>query len=293
MRRNPQYRLPVSALVAFWLLTSATSGVAADPSFYINLFSMVEVGSIEGFPADVKKILGRQNIGAGGIADRWEKFNATDVVDNHLPMRRFITGGSGTVFAVVAYEQGGRGHSIRAATFGMRRSGWVMEGQWTLQEKPYDLRGLLQLIENQINPTHQTVARPIRRENPLRELNINEDEVLEIQSAALQVYPGSIVNISGVVTGCPCEDGLGCSDQVWIVAHKPGYSQGLQMSRVNGHWGIGVVQQWWLNFDKLGALRVTSREAYDKALKNLYDSYPACVNKPTSSTQETASRPYS
>jgi hypothetical protein len=33
MRRNPQYSLPVSALVAFWLLTSATSGIAADPSF--------------------------------------------------------------------------------------------------------------------------------------------------------------------------------------------------------------------------------------------------------------------
>jgi hypothetical protein len=86
---------------------------------------------------------------------------------------------------------------------------------WTLQEKPYDLRGLLQLIENQINPTHQTVTRPIRREDSLRELNISEDEVREIQSAALQVSPGSIVNISGVVTGCPCEDGLGCSDQVW------------------------------------------------------------------------------
>jgi hypothetical protein len=55
MRRNLQYSLPVSALVAFWLLTSATSGIAADPSFYVNLFSMVEVGSIEGFPADVKK----------------------------------------------------------------------------------------------------------------------------------------------------------------------------------------------------------------------------------------------
>jgi hypothetical protein len=69
---------------------------------------MVEVGSIEGLPRDVKKILGRQNTGAEAIADRWEKFNATDVVDDHLPMRRFISGGSGTVFAVVAYEQGGR-----------------------------------------------------------------------------------------------------------------------------------------------------------------------------------------
>jgi hypothetical protein len=280
MRRNPQYGLPVSALVAFWLLISATSSVAADPSLYINRFSMVEVGSVEGLPKDVKEILGRQNTGAEGIADKWEKFSATDVVDNHLPMRRFITGGSGTVFAVVAYEQGGRGYSIQAATFGMHGSGWVKEGQWTLQEKPYDLRGLLQLIDDKTNMTHQRIARPIRRENPLRELNISEDEVHEIQSAVLQVSPGSIVNISGVVTGCPCEDGQGCSDQVWIVAHKPGYSQGLQLSRVNGHWGIGVVQQWWLNFDKLGELRGTSPEAYSKALKSLYDSYPACVNKP-------------
>jgi hypothetical protein len=282
----------MSALVAYWLLAWPTNSVAVDPAFYMSVFHMVEVVSIAGLPKDVKELLGRQKAGADGIAEKWEKFNAADVVDNHLPTRRFITGGVGPLFAVVAYEQGGRAHSIHAATFEMRASGWFKVDQWTLQEKPYDLRELLLAIDRQTNPTARRVTRPARRDGPLRELNISDGEVREIQSAALQVYPGAIVNISGVVTGCPCEEGPGCTDQVWIVAHKPGQSQGLQLSRFNGHWSIGVVQQWWLDFDKVAGLRVRS-PAQNQALKDLYDSYPVCVDESTSSTPEAAPRPHS
>jgi hypothetical protein len=49
---------------------------------------------------------------------------------------------------------------------------------------------------------------------------IRSEEVREIQAAAHGVVPGALVNISGVVTGCPCEDGTGWSDQVWIVAYR-------------------------------------------------------------------------
>ena len=108
-------------------------------------------------------------------------------------------------------------------------------------------------------------------------------------SIALAVVPGAIVNISGVVTGCSCEEGSACSDQVWVVAHRSGYSQGLELSRVNGHWGVGVVQQWWLNFQELQVVRATSPSTYNQALQNLYDSYPACTDK-AGATQEILSR---
>ena len=283
MRRNPRYELLLSALAAYLftalLITLATPIVAADMSFPADTSSLVEVRSIEGLPTDVKKILGRQKIGVEGIADKWEKFNTTDVMRDQLPVRRFITGGAGPRSALVAYEQGGRGYSIQAAAFALERSGWLKVGEWTLHENPYTLRGLLQLVDSQQYPNRPAIMRPIRRDGPLRELNVSDEEVREIQSIALNVLPGSIVNISGVVSGCSCEEGSSCSDQVWIVAHRPGHSQGLQLSRVNGHWGIGVVQQWWLNFEELQVVRRTAPEVYDEALHNLYESYPVCVNK--------------
>jgi hypothetical protein len=52
---------------------------------------------------------------------------------------------------------------------------------------------------------------PARRDGPLRAVDVSDDEVREMQAVALQVQPDSILNISGVVTGCPCEDGPACS----------------------------------------------------------------------------------
>ena len=43
-----------------------------------------------------------------------------------------------------------------------------------------------------------------------------------------------IVNISGVVEGCPCEDGSTCTDQVWILASRPNQTVGLLLSKVGG-----------------------------------------------------------
>ena len=71
--------------------------------------------------------------------------------------------------------------------------------------------------------------------------------------------------------------------QVWVVAHRPGHSQGLQLSRVNGHWGISVVQQWWLNFEELQVVRTTAPDAYAESLQNLYARYPVCTNPPADS----------
>jgi hypothetical protein len=69
------------------------------------------------------------------------------------------------------------------------------------------------------------------------------------------LLPDAIVNISGVVTGCACEDGPACSDQVWVVAYRPEWSKGLELSKINGHWTVGPLQQWWLDYEKLEAER--------------------------------------
>ena len=284
MARKHQFDLSLSALAAYLLaallISLATPLAAADVPFPVDTRSLVEVGSIEALPADVKRMLGRQNTGVEGIADKWDRFNATDVTYNQLPMRRFIAGGAGPGSAVVAYEQGGRGYSIQAAAFALARSGWVKAGQWTLPDNPHTLRGLLQLVDSQHYPNQPAMMRPVRRDGPLRELNVSDDEVREIQSISFAVLPGAMVNISGVVTGCPCEEGPACSDQVWVVAHRPGRSQGLQLSRVNGHWGISVVQQWWLNFEELQVVRATAPDVYAESLQNLYASYPVCTNPP-------------
>lgn len=120
--------------------------------------------------------------------------------------------------------------------------------------------------------------RPGRRDGPLRYQNISDEEVREIQAAAAEVVPKALVNISGVTTGCPCEDGPQCSDQVWIVAYRPDRSFGLLLSKVNKHWVIGPVQRWWLRYDSLRSRErnPASYAAYLEAERRLIEGFPAC-----------------
>jgi hypothetical protein len=87
-----------------------------------------------------------------------------------------------------------------------------------------------------------------------------------------------ILNIAGVVTGCPCEEGLQCTDQVWVVVSRPGGSVGLLLSRIDRHWMIGPVQRWWLKYDELRARMRTERDYYGlrAAEEKLLEQFPAC-----------------
>jgi tetratricopeptide (TPR) repeat protein len=138
-------------------------------------------------------------------------------------------------------------------------------------------------------------TRPTRRDGPLREVNLSDEEVREIQAAAHGVVPEALVNISGVVSGCPCEDGAGCSDQVWIVAHRPGLMKGLQLSRMGGHWAVGPVQQWWLEFEDFESRFASAmagrmerqkfqeeRQRLSEERQKLYDKFPACASDSSS-----------
>jgi hypothetical protein len=110
------------------------------------------------------------------------------------------------------------------------------------------------------------IIRPQRRDGPLRYNNISDDEVREIQSAASEVVGNVMVQIGGVTTGCPCEDGPTCTDQVWVeteVHHKP---FGLLLSKIQNHWVIGPVQRWWWLYEK----------ADDEEQKKLLGELSAC-----------------
>jgi hypothetical protein len=92
-------------------------------------------------------------------------------------------------------------------------------------------------------------VRPRRPHGRLREANVSDVEVREIVVVIRQRYPGAIVNISGVTSDCPCQDGPACDSQVWVVADRDGSSNGLLLSRIGGHWTIGPVQEWWLEYE--------------------------------------------
>jgi hypothetical protein len=121
----------------------------------------------------------------------------------------------------------------------------------------------------------------------MRAMNITDEEVREVQAAALDVVPRSIINIGTVTTGCPCEDGPGCSDQVWIVATNSSRTTGLLLSRIRGTWVVGPVQAWWLRFNEFwgrqGGYR--SWNTLDATYSKLLDEMPFCA----STTDERAS----
>ena len=143
--------------------------------------------------------------------------------------------------------------------------------------------------ENKWRRIHQ--SRPHRLEGPLRYDNISDIEVREIEKEVREIMPGAIVNISGVTTGCPCEDGPKCTDQVWIVAYRPERSTGLMLSKIDGHWRVGPVQSWWLRYSELHEqLRATLRlrgpdllakyRRFGEEQQKLSDSFPPCVGQP-------------
>lgn len=134
--------------------------------------------------------------------------------------------------------------------------------------------------------------RPRRRDTPLRELNISDNEVREIQVVAAKYVPKVLLNISPVVAGCPCEEGPQCTEQVFIVAEKPQSSVGLQLSRVKNAWQLGVVQEWWLRFDALTADRnKMDYQKYLSVLNELYRDFPMCVGELVPAENTTASTP--
>ena len=92
--------------------------------------------------------------------------------------------------------------------------------------------------------------------------------------------PKVLLNISPVVSGCPCEEGPQCTDQVYIVAQTSQNSRGLQLSRVRNAWVVGTVQQWYLKYEEL-LTREPKMNYLDvmRAESELYREFPVCVGE--------------
>jgi hypothetical protein len=112
--------------------------------------------------------------------------------------------------------------------------------------------------------------------------NISDEEVREVQEAALQVYPDFIVVISGVTDGCACEEGRQCSAQVGLALNRNNVTRSLLLSRINGHWKVGAVQSWWLQYREFERThpRPTNWDAlqdWERERQALLRHYPACA----------------
>src|SRR3954462_5331219 len=86
-------------------------------------------------------------------------------------------------------------------------------------------------------------VRPQRRDTPLRALNITDDEMREVQVVTSRYLPRAFVNVGPVVTGCPCEEGPDCKDQLYVMATSNGTTLGLQLSKGRNGWVVGEVQK--------------------------------------------------
>ena len=138
---------------------------------------------------------------------------------------------------------------------------------------------------------------PDRRNTPLREVNISDEEIREVEVLTRKYLPRAYVNISPVVTDCPCEEGPMCSAQVYVVAQTAEKTRGLQLSQMKGRWDVGAVQKWWMRRE--GVVRQHTGNTFlddylfQKAVNELYEEFPVCAEQalPASQTASATQTP--
>jgi hypothetical protein len=138
------------------------------------------------------------------------------------------------------------------------------------------------------------VKAPKRRDEPLRELNLTDEEIREIQAATKNYLPAAYLNISPVVTGCACEDGPDCKEQVYVLADAGASAKGLQLSRIKNAWTVSALQQWWVNYGRLEARRKQMEWIeYERALISLAHEFPMCAEnlKPRAAPSTAQAKP--
>jgi len=105
---------------------------------------LAEIGSLAGLPEPVRELLGRNRQKFLSIADRHEKFNATDVVYDDRPMRRFALAGRNADCVLVAIERGGIGYWIELLKFEKEGETWRQTQRGALGRLPFNTRDLEQ-----------------------------------------------------------------------------------------------------------------------------------------------------
>jgi hypothetical protein len=132
----------VIASVLASLLSSFSLVVAAQQHSVCAGRPLIEARSLEALPPQLNSLLGRDRGDLEGIADRNGKFNVTDVVDNKLPMRRFVLAGLSASCAIVAVERGGRAHTYEVVAFEQTNAKWRVAQRWSINAAPRSLQEL-------------------------------------------------------------------------------------------------------------------------------------------------------
>jgi hypothetical protein len=104
-----------------------------------------EVRTLVDLPPAIRSGLGGNGSGLDAIADRGGCFNATDVVHDSCPMRRFVVAGTDGEAWLVALEQGGRGYHVQVLLFSSP-AGAAPNQKWVLFERPAALKDVVRQI---------------------------------------------------------------------------------------------------------------------------------------------------
>lgn len=124
------------------LLANPWIASAAPHPVRWNNHSLIEAHTLKALPEDLRAKIAAES----PIADRGWRFNYTDVVDEKLPMRRFVLAGTDDSLALVAIEHGGRGYYVEALEFENSSGKWTQSRRFNLSRKPVELQDLVNLL---------------------------------------------------------------------------------------------------------------------------------------------------
>lgn len=116
----------------------------------------------------------------------------------------------------------------------------------------------------------------------LRDENITDQEVREIQSLVQSFTYGEINYIGGVLDSCHCTEGPECTATLDIAVVSDLGTKQYELSLQSKKWELGKTQRWLLEYEKLmSMLMAEPGEIKDEDILNkLYvhgAEYPECV----------------
>jgi hypothetical protein len=286
----------VVALVTLFAEFGTAEQIASDMDPPTDARGLTPVRNLSKLPAELAILLGWH----GDAKDRIADFDR----DLGAPVQQrvdswFVVAGTTDNYALVGIEErlsfvNSSAH-FHANSFRLVGSQWIAGAEWILASRPHSVEEMTRMIQS---PESQDLTASwqkqqhdyalgrrqaelaYRRPAKLRENNINDEEVRQIEAIVRSVIPGAILNISGVGKGCPCEEGPECTAQVWTVIHSHGVTQPLTLSDIDEHWLIGPVQQWYLDSAQLDRTNFPTYAAYATAREMLLNRFPSCATGP-------------
>ena len=222
MRRLGQTPIPILSTprgslhcaVALWSFFGIAVASETDPP--TDIPALQEVRNLSKLPLEVAKALGWQHSDKDRIADLERE---SGIPGPRTLDRWFLLGGLSKTYALVAIEErAGYSpyHRIHANGFSLAGTSWSASGEWVLSSRPHTIDELVQLLRSpesqaltarwrkkqrdddlQRRIVESEPTRSYRPHGPLREINIGDDEVRQIEVVVREVIPGAIVTISG------------------------------------------------------------------------------------------------